>query len=89
LIQIVNYILRKFFKKVKEDPFVIVDTLGPKSRNKWKDLSSYKSDEEEGDGMAGQRARIREKVSSGPTWDESPLINRWARRNSSSRRTKN
>jgi replication fork protection complex subunit Tof1/Swi1 len=66
LIQIVNYILRKFFKKVKEDPFVIVDTLGPKSRNKWKDLSSYKSDEEEGDGMAGQRARIREKVSSGP-----------------------
>jgi replication fork protection complex subunit Tof1/Swi1 len=41
---------------------VIVDTLGPKSRNKWKDLSSYKSDEEDGDGMAGQRARIREQV---------------------------
>jgi len=41
---------------------VIVETLGPKSRNKWKDLSSYKSDEEEDDGMGGQRARIQEKV---------------------------
>ena len=60
--QIINYILRKFFKKVAEDPFVIVETLGPKSRNKWKDLSSYKSDEEGEDGMGGQRARIKEKV---------------------------
>jgi replication fork protection complex subunit Tof1/Swi1 len=42
---------------------VIVETLGPKSRNKWKDLSSYKSDEEGEDGMGGQRARIKEKVS--------------------------
>ena len=41
---------------------MIVETLGPKSRNKWKDLSSYKSDEEEDDGMGGQRARIQEKV---------------------------
>jgi hypothetical protein len=41
---------------------VIVETLGPKSRNKWKDLSSSKSDEEEDDGMGGQRARIQEKV---------------------------
>lgn len=62
LVQIINYILRKFFKKVAEDPFVIVETLGPKSRNKWKDLSSYKSDEEGEDGMGGQRARIKEKV---------------------------
>ena len=62
LVQIINYILRKFFKKVAEDPFVIVETLGPKSRNKWKDLSGYKSDEQEDDGMGGQAARIREKV---------------------------
>lgn len=62
LVQIIHYILRKFFKKVAEDPFVIVETLGPKSRNKWKDLSSYRSDEEGEDGMGGQRARIREKV---------------------------
>lgn len=66
LIQIINYILRKFFKKVAEDPFVIIETLGPKSRNRWKDLSSHKSDEED-DGMGGQRARIREKVSSLPS----------------------
>lgn len=43
---------------------MIVETLGPKSRNKWKDLSSYKSDEEGEDGMGGQRARIKEKVRS-------------------------
>lgn len=65
LTQIIHYILRKFFKRVAEDPFVIVETLGPKGRNKWKDLSSYKSDEED-DGMGGQRARIREKVSPAP-----------------------
>ena len=63
LIQLINYILRKFFKKISDDPFVIVETLGPKSRNKWKDLSSYRSEDEDGgDGMGGQRARIREKV---------------------------
>jgi replication fork protection complex subunit Tof1/Swi1 len=48
---------------------VIVETLGPKSRNKWKDLSSYKSDEEEDDGMGGQRARIQEKVRRPPDCD--------------------
>ena len=62
LLQVIKFVLRKFFKKVAEDPFVIVETLGPKSRGKWKELSSYKSDDEDEDGMGGQRSRIREKV---------------------------
>jgi hypothetical protein len=43
---------------------LIVQTLAPKGRGKWKEYSSYKSDEEgEDDGMGGQKARIKEKVS--------------------------
>lgn len=45
-----------------EDPFMIVEAFGPKSRGRWKQHSSYKSDDEEDDGMGGQRARIQEKV---------------------------
>jgi replication fork protection complex subunit Tof1/Swi1 len=88
LIQLINYILRKFFKKVAEDKFVIVETLGPKSRNKWKDLSSYKSEEEDDDGMGGQRARIREKVRHLLELEYS-LIHRWALLSWSSRRRTN
>lgn len=62
LIQLINYILRKFFKKVADDPFLIVQTLAPKGRGKWKEYSSYKSEEEDDDGMAGQKARIKEQV---------------------------
>ena len=61
LVQLITYVLRKFFKRVDEDPFLIVQALGPKSRSHWKELSSYKSDEE--DGMEGQKSRIKEKVS--------------------------
>lgn len=64
LLQLINFVLRKFFKKVEDDPFVIVQALGPKTRGHWKELSSYKSDEDsDDDGMAGQRERIAERVS--------------------------
>ncbi|WWD21366.1 hypothetical protein CI109_105851 [Kwoniella shandongensis] len=62
LLQLVNFVLRKFFKRVAEDPFVIVEALSSKARGKWKDLSSYKSDDESDDGMGGQRGRIQEKM---------------------------
>ncbi|KAK4685899.1 replication fork protection complex subunit TIMELESS/Tof1/Swi1, partial [Tremellales sp. Uapishka_1] len=45
LVQLINFILRKFFKKASEDPFLIVEALAPKSRGRWKELSSYRSDE--------------------------------------------
>lgn len=61
--QLITFVLRKFFKRVKEDPFLIVEALASKARGKWKELSSYQSDED--DGMGGQKARIKEKVSTG------------------------
>ena len=67
LLQLIHFILRKFFKRVGEDPFLIVQALGPKSRGHWKELSSYKSDEDSDDGMGGQRSRVQEKAS-GITW---------------------
>lgn len=63
LSQLITFVLRKFFKRVKEDPFLIVEALASKSRGRWKELSSYQSDED--DGMGGQKARIKEKVSAG------------------------
>jgi replication fork protection complex subunit Tof1/Swi1 len=59
--QLITFVLRKFFKRVKEDPFLIVEALASKARGRWKELSSYQSDED--DGMGGQKARIKEKVS--------------------------
>ncbi|EIW66064.1 hypothetical protein TREMEDRAFT_65909 [Tremella mesenterica DSM 1558] len=67
LIHLIKFILRKFFKKVKEDPFVIVEALGPKSRGKWKEWSSYKSEEDDDDDMGGQGKRIREMLEKEPT----------------------
>ncbi|ORY33101.1 timeless protein-domain-containing protein [Naematelia encephala] len=66
LLQLISYVLRKFFKRVAEDPFLIVQAFGPKSRGHWKEISSYKSDEEDDDGMGGQRDRIQEKMAKGP-----------------------
>ncbi|WVW79467.1 hypothetical protein I302_101436 [Kwoniella bestiolae CBS 10118] len=62
LSQLINFILRKFFKRVADDPFLIVEAFGSKSKSKWKGISSYKSDEESDDGMGGQRKRIQEKM---------------------------
>lgn len=61
LIQLVTFIVRKFFKRLQEDPFLMIEALMPKSRGRWKELSSWEPDAED---MAGQRARIREQVSS-------------------------
>jgi len=63
LLQLINYILRQFFKKVEKDPWVIVEAALPKRRGDWQHLSSLNDDEDD-DEMGGQRSRIREKVSS-------------------------
>lgn len=59
LLQLIKFILRKFFKRLDADPFLMIDALTPKTRGKWKDISSYKSDEEN---LNGERARAREQV---------------------------
>lgn len=66
LLQLVNFTLRKFFKRVSEDPFLIVQAFSPKTRSSWKEISSYKSDDDSDDGMGGQRDRIREKLDLAP-----------------------
>lgn len=63
LIQLVTFISRKFFKRLQEDPFLMIEALMPKTRGRWKELSSWKGDGD--DEMGGQRSRIREQVSCG------------------------
>ena len=60
LIFLINFILRKFFKKVQEDPFLIIEALAPKTKAKWKSISSYKSDESEAEGGVGGIGRKKE-----------------------------
>lgn len=57
---LIKFVLRKFFKRMAEDPFLMIGVFLPKSRDQWKGLSSYV--DEGDDGMGGQRARIREQV---------------------------
>ncbi|KAK8843979.1 hypothetical protein IAR55_006771 [Kwoniella newhampshirensis] len=62
LLQLISFILRKFFKRVADDPFLIVEALGSKARGKWKGLSSYKSDDDSDDEMGGQKGSIQERM---------------------------
>lgn len=60
LIQLVTFISRKFFKRLQDDPFLMIEALMPKTRGRWKELSSWQGDGD--DEMGGQRSRIREQV---------------------------
>ncbi|KAI0357683.1 timeless-domain-containing protein [Trametes cingulata] len=44
LVALINYILRKFFKAVAEDSFLVVEAFFPKNRNHWKHFSSIELD---------------------------------------------
>ncbi|KAI9636791.1 topoisomerase 1-associated factor 1 [Dioszegia hungarica] len=54
LTQIITFVLRKFFKRIQEDPFVIVEAIQPKSRGKWQAISGYASDGDAGGGKGGR-----------------------------------
>lgn len=41
LTQIITFVLRKFFKRVEEDPFLIVEAIMPKGRGAWKVVGGY------------------------------------------------
>ncbi|KAI5121938.1 hypothetical protein M0805_000267 [Coniferiporia weirii] len=45
LVALINYILRKFFKAVNEDPLLVVEVFFPKNRNRWKQFSSWDPEE--------------------------------------------
>lgn len=60
LVKLITYILRSFFKMVEKDPWTLVEATLPKGRAGWRHLSSI--DDEDDDGMGGQRSRIQEKL---------------------------
>ncbi|EUC61522.1 timeless protein carboxy-terminal region protein [Rhizoctonia solani AG-3 Rhs1AP] len=41
LVQLINFILRKFFKNAQEHPLLLVEAFYPKNRGQWKAYSSY------------------------------------------------
>ncbi|KAG8738044.1 Topoisomerase 1-associated factor 1 [Ceratobasidium sp. 414] len=41
LVQLINFVLRKFFKNAKEHPLLLVEAFYPKNRGQWKAYSSY------------------------------------------------
>ncbi|KAJ7208162.1 timeless protein-domain-containing protein [Mycena haematopus] len=53
LVQLVTYILRKFFKALEDEPFLAVDAFFPKNRGQWKAYSSWEPPEK------GVRERTR------------------------------
>jgi replication fork protection complex subunit Tof1/Swi1 len=83
LVQLISYILRQFFKQAEKDPWVIVEAALPKGRAQWQHLSKGGED---GDGMGGQRERIREQVCL-MTYGEANCSRCPMRSSSSSRRT--
>ncbi|KAF7338588.1 Topoisomerase 1-associated factor 1 [Mycena venus] len=45
LVQLVTYVLRKFFKALEQEPFLAVDAFFPKNRGQWKAYSSWEPPE--------------------------------------------
>jgi replication fork protection complex subunit Tof1/Swi1 len=45
LLALVNFILRKFFKAVEQEPFLVIETFFSKNRGHWKDYSSLTPEE--------------------------------------------
>ncbi|RXW22765.1 hypothetical protein EST38_g3081 [Candolleomyces aberdarensis] len=45
LVSLVNYILRKFFKALQEEPFLAIEVFFPKNRGNWKQYSSWEPEE--------------------------------------------
>ena len=54
LIALINYVLKKFFKAVEEEPLLIVEAFFPKNRGRWKQYSSWEPDAKE----RAKRARM-------------------------------
>lgn len=77
LVVLINFILRQFFKAVKEDSFLLVEAFYPKTRGKWKQLSSWEppskknrdEDENEDDSLTLSRP-AEVKVKKGYSWSE-------------------
>ncbi|EIW79780.1 timeless-domain-containing protein [Coniophora puteana RWD-64-598 SS2] len=79
LIQLISFILRRFFKALAEEPMLAVEAFFPMNRGHWKQFSSWEpekrqaralsgSDSDNGGGGAGFPAEV--KVKKGYSWSE-------------------
>ena len=52
LVNLINFILRQFFKALSENTFLAVEAFFPKNRSQWKQYSSYQKPERKGRAQA-------------------------------------
>lgn len=71
---LINFILRKFFKAVEEDPFILVQAFFPKNRGQWKNFSSWEPEEKPAKRGRGAQAPAELQVKSGFKWSEELAI---------------
>ncbi|PCH36853.1 timeless-domain-containing protein [Wolfiporia cocos MD-104 SS10] len=70
LIALINFLLRRFFKAVEDDSFLIVETFFPKNRGHWKQYSSWEPDKSFQDVRTVQSGKFPPdvKVKKGYSW---------------------
>ncbi|EIN14680.1 timeless-domain-containing protein [Punctularia strigosozonata HHB-11173 SS5] len=72
LLSLINYVLRKFFKAVEEEPFLVIEAWFPKNRGQWKQFSSWEPEKKEKRYNTAADARLPPdvQVKRGYTWSE-------------------
>ncbi|KAJ6588221.1 timeless protein-domain-containing protein [Mycena capillaripes] len=71
LVSLVNYVLRKFFKALEEEPFLAVEAFFPKNRGQWKAFSSWEPPEKGVRALRAEKPGANEvQVKRGFSWSE-------------------
>ncbi|KAF8523716.1 timeless protein-domain-containing protein [Hysterangium stoloniferum] len=77
LVQLINYILRQFFKAVEKEPFLVVEAFFPKNRGQWKNYSSWEPEQKAkklGNGAVTSFHPSDVRVKKGYSWSEELAI---------------
>ncbi|KAL4067395.1 timeless protein-domain-containing protein [Scleroderma yunnanense] len=74
LVQVITFILRKFFKALDEEPFLAIEALFPMNRGHWKQYSSWKPEQKSDhtrDAVEDSRNQFTEvQIKKGYSWSE-------------------
>ncbi|KAF9556074.1 timeless-domain-containing protein [Agrocybe pediades] len=72
LINLINFILRQFFKALEKDSFLAVETFFPKNRGHWKQYSSWEPEKKRKDGTTVEDTRFPPdvEVKKGYSWSD-------------------
>ncbi|KAJ3814095.1 timeless protein-domain-containing protein [Lentinula aff. lateritia] len=62
LVNLINYILRQFFKALEQEPFLAVEAFFPKNRGNWKQYSSWEPPPKGGKSKTVEDARFPQEV---------------------------